>query len=193
MGQNELFILLCIFAYLVGSLPFGKLAGLAYGVDIQKKGSGNIGFANVRRILGWPAGLFVLVGDMSKGFIPVYIAHHHFPDGKVMITTGVVLLGSLFPVWLKFKGGKGVATTLGFSLAVSFWAGLLAVVTYLAFVSILKLSAPSSLAAVWVLPVLMLIFGPAYFWLYLAVALVITWSHRTNISNLVNKRRATAR
>jgi glycerol-3-phosphate acyltransferase PlsY len=91
MGQNGQFILLAIASYLLGSIPFGKIAGNFYGVDIQKKGSGNIGFANVRRVLGWKAGLAVLAGDIFKGFIPVVIAVHYLSVNQTMIVAALAL------------------------------------------------------------------------------------------------------
>jgi glycerol-3-phosphate acyltransferase PlsY len=184
MGQNGQFILLAIASYLLGSIPFGKIAGNFYGVDIQKKGSGNIGFANVRRVLGWKAGLAVLAGDILKGFIPVVIAAHYLSVNQTMIVAALALIGHLFPVWLKFKGGKGVATTIGIALAISPPAGLLAALVYLLSTAIFRISAPSSLIAVWCLPLFMLIFDSRYFWLFIVIALIIVWTHRTNIRQM---------
>jgi acyl phosphate:glycerol-3-phosphate acyltransferase len=76
--MNVHFLLVCLLAYFAGSVPFGKIAGLIKGIDIQKKGSGNIGFANARRQLGWPIGIAVLLGDLLKGYLPALLAVHHF-------------------------------------------------------------------------------------------------------------------
>jgi glycerol-3-phosphate acyltransferase PlsY len=82
--MSTTFLLLIGFAYLCGSIPFGKIVGTIYGIDIQKHGSGNIGFANTVRVLGWKAGLMVLPGDVLKGTIPVLIAQHYLGFDQVL-------------------------------------------------------------------------------------------------------------
>lgn len=168
-------------AYLSGSIPFGKLAGRFYGIDIQKHGSSNIGFANVRRVLGWRAGLAVLAGDTLKGFMPVLIAVNLLTAGQVMVTAVLVLAGSIFPIWLKFKGGKGVATLIGISLAATPMTGVIAALIYALVVSARRNSAPGSLAAIASLPVSCAFMYPSYGWFYAACLLVIIWTHRSNI------------
>src|SRR5258708_5216306 len=105
MSNVTPFLLLVGIAYLLGSIPFGKLIGKRHGIDIQKHGSGNIGFANVRRTLGWQAGLIVLTGDILKGFIPVLIARQYLSTYQVLVVALVAMLGHIFPIWLKFNGG----------------------------------------------------------------------------------------
>jgi len=117
-------------SYLAGSIPAGLLtARLVKGVDIREAGSGNIGATNVSRVLGAKWGILVLLCDALKGFVPVYCASLFFgTDQTVVVEHATVLagvcaiVGHMFPVWLKFRGGKGVATTLGVLLALSPWA-----------------------------------------------------------------------
>jgi glycerol-3-phosphate acyltransferase PlsY len=178
------FLLLLILAYLLGSIPFGKLVGKQHGIDIQKHGSGNIGFANVQRNLGWGPGLIVLAGDILKGFIPVLIAEHYLPAYQVFTVGVVAVAGHIFPPWLKFRGGKGIATGFGVTLALNPVFGLIAAVIYLVALSYFRKSGPSSIAASWSLPLLCLFFSPKYAWLYFALALLATWTHRTNLKAL---------
>src|SRR5713226_7569979 len=102
------------FAYLLGSVPTGFILGYLAGVDVRKAGSGNVGATNVARVAGKKLGLLTLLGDAAKGFVPVYVAIKM--DLGVPLTGLVALaafLGHLYPVFLKFQGGKGVATALG--------------------------------------------------------------------------------
>ena len=175
------YIILIIFGYLCGSVPFGKITGKIYGVDIQKHGSCNIGFANVVRVLGWKAGLMVLPGDVLKGALPVLVATHYLGRTQVLVVALAAILGHIFPVWLKFKGGKGIATGLGVTLVISPMFGCLALLVYaLGFVCFRK-SAPSSIIAAWSLPLLIGASYPKYALFYLGLAAVTTWTHRTNI------------
>lgn len=175
------FWLLVCFAYLCGSIPFGKIVGKLYGVDIQKHGSGNIGFANVNRVLGWKAGLMVLPGDVLKGTIPVIIANHYLGLDQVLVVALAAILGHVFPIWLKFKGGKGIATGLGVTLVISPIVGCLALLVYVLGFTIFRKSAPSSIIAAWSLPLVCLFFYPKYALFYLVLAVVTIWTHRTNI------------
>src|SRR4051812_30895241 len=113
------FFLTAILAYLLGSVPTGKLIASLHGVDIQKKGSGNIGFANVLRVVGRVPAAIVLTIDVLKGFVPVAIAQQILGASGVQAVALLAIMGHVFPVWLKFKGGKGIATGLGVTLAIS--------------------------------------------------------------------------
>jgi acyl phosphate:glycerol-3-phosphate acyltransferase len=126
-------------AYACGSIPFGLLLGKLLGADVRKTGSGNIGATNVARSLGLGAGILTLLLDAAKGAVPVWLAKHYFPGhAAFQILAGLgALFGHCFPFWLKFRGGKGVATAAGvffvlcwpatvgalfvFALVVGFW------------------------------------------------------------------------
>ena len=110
---TEIFIL-CLLAYLCGSVPFGVLLAKTQNMDIREHGSGNIGATNVARTMGKKAGLITLAGDVLKGLLVVFIASQWFDSTMVTAMAGLaVFLGHLYSIFLKFKGGKGVATGLG--------------------------------------------------------------------------------
>jgi glycerol-3-phosphate acyltransferase PlsY len=168
-----------------GSIPFGYLAGRLRGIDIRRQGSGNIGFTNVQRTAGWAWAVPVLLLDVAKGLVPTAIAHG---IGLVPALVGIgAVLGHVFCPWLGFKGGKGVATTIGvaaFLCPRSLLAGLgvyLVVLTATGFISI------SSLALAVALPVLTAVFyRDSVLLLVFAVgaAVVIIARHASNIRRL---------
>ena len=131
---------LCI-GYLFGSIPSGFLLTKAFGLgDIRNIGSGNIGATNALRTGNKVLAFLTLLCDMLKGTVPVIVVYSIFPDQLIFIlyiTALGALIGHIFPIWLKFKGGKGVATTIGLMLATSFYSGVLVCLTWLlvAFIS----------------------------------------------------------
>ena len=111
-------ILFPIASYLIGAIPFGLLLGRLAGIDVRTSGSGNIGATNVNRLLGKKFGILTLVLDCLKGFLPIFLAAKLLPEGPnretVLLLCGILaVVGHMFPVYLGFKGGKGVATSLG--------------------------------------------------------------------------------
>ena len=172
--------------YLCGSVPFGLLLTYAAGLgDIRKIGSGNIGATNVLRTGSKALAAGTLVLDAAKGALPVLIAKGYFgPDITVIAAFGA-FVGHLFPVWLGFKGGKGVAVALGIMLALYWPAALAALATWIVVAAVMRLS---SLAALYAAAA-----APLYFWLgarsqfaELAVILaaLIWYAHRANIGRL---------
>ena len=134
-------------AYLIGAIPFGLLLTRALGLgDIRNIGSGNIGATNVLRTGNKPVALATLLLDTAKGAVPVIIAFCYGQDMALAVAFGAVL-GHILPVWLLFRGGKGVATTLGVLLAVAWPVGLIACATWLAVALTLRISSLSSLAS----------------------------------------------
>ena len=134
-------------AYLIGAIPFGLLLTRALGLgDIREIGSGNIGATNVLRTGNKPVALATLLLDTAKGAVPVIIAFCYGQDMALAVAFGAVL-GHILPVWLLFRGGKGVATTLGVLLAVAWPVGLIACATWLAVALTLRISSLSSLAS----------------------------------------------
>ncbi len=156
---------LIIFAYLLGSIPWGLLLTRCFSsVNILEQGSGNIGATNVRRLAGSHFGLMTLVGDVLKGLVPVFLAEHMMGVGGVgsqlflCIVALSSFLGHLFPVYLNFKnGGKGVATTFGCFLIISPWACLASLLTFIAVICISNRVSIGSLCASAVLPIAVLI------------------------------------
>ncbi len=149
-----------VLAYLLGSLPFGLLLTKAVGLgDIRQIGSGNIGATNVLRTGRKGLALATLVLDGGKGAAAVGLASWIAGSEVALVAAFGAVLGHLYPVWLKFKGGKGVATTLGTLLALTFWVGALSCLTWLAVALLFRYSSLASLASValapfyaWLLP-----------------------------------------
>src|SRR4030095_1444446 len=107
-------ILITIFSYLLGSIPTGYIVGAWAGIDVRKAGSGNVGATNVARTVGKTKGLFTLAADVAKGFIPVFIALRlGLTYSAVAVVGAAAFLGHLYPLFLKFRGGKGGGTGLG--------------------------------------------------------------------------------
>jgi len=114
MNQTLLLIISCIVAYLIGSIPFGYLVAKLRGINIREVGSGNIGATNIARNLGWKLGAVVGVLDFMKGFFPVLLARLLFDEvGYVLLISIMPIVGHIFPIWLHFRGGKGVASIFG--------------------------------------------------------------------------------
>jgi glycerol-3-phosphate acyltransferase PlsY len=175
--------------YLIASIPFGYVIGKLFGKDITKEGSGNIGATNVTRTIGKKAGVVVLLLDMLKGFLPVYYAKHlFFLDFKfISLVALTAVLGHCFSIFMKFKGGKGVATGIGVLLALSpkvafitilMWLGTFLVSGYVSLASILAASLS------WVF----FFFVEGGYYQTLAVLLasfIIVMKHSSNIERLI--------
>ena len=183
-----LLLLTLLVSYLVGAIPFGYLVARWRGVDIFQQGSGNIGATNVARVLGWREGVLTLLGDVLKGFLPVLLAMYFGLEPWEISWVGLAsFLGHLYPVFLKFKGGKGVATALGILLAVA-PAGTLILASVFALVATTSraVSLASLIAAVLAPLVLWLLWYPLPFvGLSFVLALLIVIRHRENIQRLL--------
>jgi glycerol-3-phosphate acyltransferase PlsY len=182
--------LLIIFAYLLGSVPSGVLvARLMGGADPRSGGSGNIGATNVLRTLGKKAAVVTLAGDFLKGVIPVVMATVFLPGTSVFIylTAAAAILGHDFSFLLAFKGGKGVATTIGTITALNPLTALLLLATWVAVVVVTRYSSAGALTAATMAPVFALFVakdGPFTVFCLFAAALLI-FLHRENIKRLV--------
>lgn len=179
-------------AYLCGSIPFGLLiARAASGKDVRSVGSGNIGATNVARAAGKPAAILTLVLDALKGFAPVWLAASA-PSAPPMLGPGcafAAVLGHCYPVWLRFRGGKGVATGLGVSLALAPWAALAGAAVWLVLYKLFRISSVGSLAGVAVALGTAALTANRYAVYGLAgVSLLIVFRHRANIRRLLERR-----
>lgn len=188
-------------AFLIGSVPFGYLIGrFAYRTDIRTQGSGNIGAMNALRTLGKSGAIAVLLLDALKGFLPtflpVFFASHLLVNAQPVVTWGplvasigaaAAVLGHCFSPWLGWKGGKGVATSVGAIFALSWPAGLTVVVTYaLGALAITQFSSVGSMLSNVVAPFALLFFtrsAPETLYGVFAAALIL-WTHRENITRL---------
>jgi acyl phosphate:glycerol-3-phosphate acyltransferase len=176
-------------AYLAGSVPFGLVITRALGMgDIRGIGSGNIGATNVLRTGSKGAAAATLLLDALKGAVPVLVAGVLVGHPVPAAVAGLgAFLGHIFPVWLRFRGGKGVATFLGVMLALAPPIGLIACATWLAVAAVARLSSLAALVAAALTPVWLLLLGPREAaWLGLALAGLIFLRHRANIRRLAS-------
>lgn len=176
-------------SYLLGAIPFGLLFGRMLGsIDVRTVGSGNIGATNVLRSAGKGAAVLTLLADGGKGFLPVLLAPHVASDAALPVMAGIAaIIGHNFPVYLGFKGGKGVATSFGVALAVSPWAGCACLITWLAAALIWRYSSLAALVSFALLPVILFITKdddmPRLLGLF--VFGMIYYRHRENIKRLL--------
>jgi len=174
--------------YLLGSIPFGIVIAKLFGLgDLRQIGSGNIGATNVLRTGNKLAAFLTLVLDIGKGAIAVGIAYLVFDHPFVILTAGFwAVIGHNFPVWLKFKGGKGVATTLGVLVATAWPVGLAAIATWLAVAAIFRYSSLAALIALAAAPVYALLWvGPQHATMAALLALLAWIRHHENIRRLL--------
>jgi glycerol-3-phosphate acyltransferase PlsY len=194
-SQSNLLWLTPVIAYLLGSIPFGLLTVKALGgPDIRAIGSGNIGAANVTRNAGKFAGILTLLLDAGKGYAAVWLAEY-FTHGNIrwtMIAAVCAVVGHMFPIWLGFKGGKGVATGLGVFLPICWQAVAAGVVLWLAVVIFWRYSSLGSISAAVALPLFVYLLcapghaPPEYVTLgTVVISLLVLIKHRPNIARLI--------
>jgi glycerol-3-phosphate acyltransferase PlsY len=185
------FVGLIIVSYLLGSIPTGLLvARVMRGPDPRTQGSGNLGAANLYRQSGLKGGGLTLAGDVLKGALPVLLARlwltplGAWQEAAVALVAGAAVLGHVFPVYLGFKGGKGVATTFGVVTALCPWAGLNLVLVYLLALAQTRIFSISALICAWLLPVAMGLFTDSKAYLLLAGVLsgLVLVCHRENLA-----------
>jgi len=177
-------------AYVIGSIPFGVLIARGLGVDIQQRGSGNIGATNVTRVLGPLPGALVLVLDAAKGALPTYFALHQVGDPWVVVAVGgATILGHCFSPFLEWKGGKGVATTLGVFLVLAPRLVAISVLVFVVIVRLTRVPALGSLAAIATLAGMLLARGDAApATLAVCATLLLVYTHRSNLEKLSRPR-----
>ena len=175
-----------VVGYLLGSIPFGLLLTRAAGLgDIRQQGSGNIGATNVLRTGRKGLAAATLIGDMLKGTAAVLIMRKIGGIDPALAAGFAAVLGHVFPVWLKFKGGKGVATFLGTLLGVAWPAGLAFAVIWLGCAALFRYSSLSALVASAASPLVLLGLGRADAALvFLMLTILLFWRHRKNIEKL---------
>ena len=180
-------------AYLLGSVSFAVLMSKAFGLaDPRTYGSGNPGATNVLRSGKKAAAALTLLGDAAKGWLAVFLSIHFAPhDGQgvllVALVSLAVFLGHVFPVFLKFKGGKGVATALGVLLALSGWMGLAVLGTWLLVAVVFRYSSAAALVAAIASPVyaMLLHLRPELVVATAIMSMLLIWRHKSNIQNLM--------
>ncbi|MBZ9910120.1 glycerol-3-phosphate 1-O-acyltransferase PlsY [Mesorhizobium sp. BR115XR7A] len=179
-------ILALVFGYLLGSIPFGLLLTRAAGLgDVRKIGSGNIGATNVLRTGNKGLAAATLLLDMLKGTAAVLIASHFAPEAAIWAGLGA-FLGHLFPAWLGFKGGKGVATYLGVLVGLAWQVALIFAVVWLVMAFLFRYSSLAALAAAVVVPIaLYFLSTPQIAILFVVMSIIVFIKHRENISRLI--------
>ena len=181
------FVALFVIAYLVGSIPFGVVIGkLFYGVDVRDHGSGNVGTTNVFRVLGKKAGVAVLVCDMLKGYVPAAIAAAVFNPWFAIFIAAAPVVGHIYSVFLKFKGGKGIATGAAVVLALVPLVFAIILAVWIVLVLTTRYVSVASLAAASLVPVLAIVFDEPlpYKIAGVLVAVLVWWAHRGNVHRL---------
>jgi len=188
-------VLIIPVAYLLGSIPFGLLIARAAGSDdIRRVGSGNIGAANVARNAGYLAGVLTLLLDAAKGYFAVWLAARwsNHQVGWMMAAAFAAVVGHVFPVWLGFRGGKGVATGLGVFILICWQAVVASFVLWIVVVAFWRYSSLGSIVAAAALPVLLYVLyapghaPPDYVTLpTLGISLIVLFKHRANIERLI--------
>ena len=205
MTENFILFLILIICYLIGSIPFGLiLTKLFDNNDLRNIGSGNIGATNVLRTGNKTLALLTLILDLSKSFIPLFIFFQLYPHPiindffNLIIVDKIFLilvfgyffvLGHCFPIWLKFKGGKGIATSLGVILSIDIFIGLCLLTIWILVFLIFKISSLSALISSTSFPILIFFKYEKVNLLYLSIILTIFvfFTHRENIIRLLKK------
>ncbi len=186
MPEYVIDLLALVGGYLLGSIPFAFVISQAFGLgDIRQVGSGNVGATNVLRTGNRLAAALTLLGDVGKGVVAVLIARQ-FGDVPALIAALGAFLGHIFPVWLNFKGGKGVATFIGIIFALAWPAALAVAATWLVVAAVTRISSLSALVAAALSPVYIWYFAtPAYAAGAALLAVLIFITHRENIRRLL--------
>ena len=187
--MNLAVIAMFVSGYLLGSVPFGIIIGRTlYGIDPRTVGSGNIGTANSMRAFGRTGAVLVLLGDALKGAIPTYVALRLFDDPWITAGVGLAtVVGHNWSMFLRFKGGKGVATTLGVVIVLSLLAAVAFGAVWLATAAITRYSSLASMLGSAAVPLMMYARGDPlpYVWYGIIALALVLWRHEPNIRRLV--------
>ena len=180
------YLIIILSCYLLGSIPFGLiLRKIFLKKDIRNIGSGNIGATNALRTGNKMIGYSTLILDITKAVIPVIYIKLNYPD-FIFISSLCVFLGHVFPIWLKFKGGKGVATYVGILLSLKLFYGFIFIGSWLIIFLISKYSSLSSIVASLLLPIYLLLFVKSDFIFFAIMFVLILFTHRKNVKRLKN-------
>ena len=178
--------LIILLSYLLGSIPFGfLLTKIILKKDIREIGSGNIGATNVLRTGNKIIGYSTLILDILKAVIPILFIKMQFPE-FIFISSLAVFLGHVFPIWLKFNGGKGVATYVGILFCINYILGFFFIATWLVVFFISKYSSLSSLLASLIIPIYYFFIDAENYYFFIIMFILIFYTHRENIKRLKN-------
>ena len=181
------YLIIALGSYLLGSIPFGFiLTKIFLKKDIRNLGSGNIGATNALRTGNKLLGYGTLILDITKAILPILYVKFNYPD-YIFIASLSAFLGHVFPVWLKFKGGKGVATYVGILFSINLILGLIFIISWSITFLISKYSSLSSLVASLIVPVYLIIFVNYNSIFFIIMFVLIFYTHRENVKRLKNK------
>ena len=182
------YLIIALGSYLLGSIPFGFiLTKIFLKKDIRDIGSGNIGATNALRTGNKLLGYATLILDITKAILPVLYVKFNYPD-YIYIAALSTFLGHVFPIWLKFKGGKGVATYVGILFSINLIFGLVFIVSWVVTFLISKYSSLSSLMASLIVPIYLVIFDSYNSIFFIIMFVLIFYTHRENVKRLKNKK-----
>ena len=192
MEANYLFLISIV--YFFGSIPFAYIVPKFFGMgDIRELGSGNVGATNVLRAGNKLLAIIVLAFDIIKGFAPLFILknyyHNELSEIIILFIGSAAILGHIFPIWLKFKGGKGVATYIGFLFAINYIFGIIFIITWLLIAFLKKYSSLASITSLVLLPLFVMLFSyeKQIIYLLILINLIIISKHYSNIYRLIHK------
>ena len=192
MEANYLFLISIV--YFFGSIPFAYILPKIFGLgDIRNLGSGNVGATNVLRAGNKLLAIIVLAFDIIKGFTPLFVLknyyHNELSEIIILFIGSAAILGHIFPIWLKFKGGKGVATYIGFLFAINYIFGIIFIITWLLIAFLKKYSSLASITSLVLLPLFVMLFSyeKQIIYLLILINLIIISKHYSNICRLINK------
>ncbi len=192
MEANYLFLISIV--YFFGSIPFAYILPKIFGLgDIRNLGSGNVGATNVLRAGNKLLAIIVLAFDIIKGFAPLFVLknyyHNELSEIIILFIGSAAILGHIFPIWLKFKGGKGVATYIGFLFAINYIFGIIFIITWLLIAFLKKYSSLASITSLVLLPLFVILFSyeKQIIYLLILINLIIISKHYSNIYRLINK------
>ena len=192
MEVNLLYFILA--SYFVGSIPFAYILTKIFGYgDIRKIGSGNVGATNVLRTGKKSLAIVVLFLDVIKGFLPVtfftYFYINKFELNEIIFFTGFAVIGHIYPIWLKFQGGKGVATYVGFILGIDYILGIIFILFWLTIALIKKYSSLASILSLLTIPIVLyfLSYNFNVIIIFILLSIIIIIKHFSNIKRLLNK------
>ena len=181
--------LISVFSYLIGSIPFGYiLTKIFLNKDIRTIGSGNIGATNVLRTGNKNIGYATLILDLAKAIIPMLIINIQFHE-YIYLGSLCIFIGHVFPIWLKFRGGKGVAVYIGILFCINFYLGIIFIFTWFLTFLIFKYSSLSSIISSLSVPIIYyVLIDKGNFYFYIIMFVLIFFTHRENIKRLINNK-----
>jgi glycerol-3-phosphate acyltransferase PlsY len=181
------YLIIALSSYLLGSIPFGFILTKVFlKKDIRDIGSGNIGATNALRTGNKTLGYATLLLDITKAILPVLYVKFNYPD-YIFIASLSAFLGHVFPIWLKFKGGKGVATYVGILFSINLILGLIFIISWAVTFLVSKYSSLSSLVASLMVPIYLIIFENYNSIFFIIMFVLIFYTHRENVKRLKNK------